>query len=150
LSSDLVERLQAIASANFAGVKMIDNDLLSFSGSAADVRRIAVVLGLEILACRPFRDFESMPANKRDRVFGRAERKFDVAQQLGCDLLVVCSNTAADSVGDMVPTANDLRQLGKRAGAHGLRVGLWGSQRPNPARRPVAPHRRRARYDHAW
>jgi 4-hydroxyphenylpyruvate dioxygenase len=32
LSGDLVERLQAIASAGFAGVKIFNNNLLSFSG----------------------------------------------------------------------------------------------------------------------
>jgi 4-hydroxyphenylpyruvate dioxygenase len=92
LSGDLVEKLEGIASAGFSGVEIFDNDLLSFSGSAADVRRIAADLGLEIVAFQPFRDFEGMPANKRERVFGRAERKFDVMQQLGCGLLVVCSN----------------------------------------------------------
>ena len=44
LSGDLVEKLEAIASAGFAGVEIFDNDLLSFSGSATDVRRIATDL----------------------------------------------------------------------------------------------------------
>jgi 4-hydroxyphenylpyruvate dioxygenase len=124
LSGDLVEKLEGIASAGFSGVEIFDNDLLSFSGSAADVRRIAADLGLEIVAFQPFRDFEGMPANKRERVFGRAERKFDVMQQLGCGLLVVCSNTAPDGAGDIARAASDLRELGERASARGLRVGL--------------------------
>ena len=53
-------------------------------------------LGLEIIAFQPFRDFEGMPADKRERVFARAERKFDLMQELGCDLLLVCSNVSPD------------------------------------------------------
>jgi 4-hydroxyphenylpyruvate dioxygenase len=72
LSGDLVEKLEAIASAGLSGVEIFDNDLLSFSGSAADVRCIAADLELEIVAFQPFRDFESLPTDKRDRGFGRA------------------------------------------------------------------------------
>ncbi len=124
LSGDLVEKLEAAASAGFAGVEVFDNDLLSFSGTAADARRIAADLGLEIVSFQPFRDFEGMPPAKRERVFARAERKFDIMQELGCDLLVVCSNTAPDSVDDVVRAASDLRELGERASARGVRVGF--------------------------
>ena len=124
LSGDLVEKLEAAASAGFAGVEVFDNDLLSFSGTAADARRIAADLGLEIVSFQPFRDFEGMPPAKRERVFARAERKFDIMQELGCDLLVVGSNTAPDSVDDVVRAASDLRELGERASARGVRVGF--------------------------
>jgi 4-hydroxyphenylpyruvate dioxygenase len=124
LSGDLVEKLDAIASAGFSGVEIYDNDLMSFNGSAADVRKIAADLGLEIVAFQPFRDFEGTPAAKRERVFSRAERKFDLMQELGCELLVVCSNTAADSSGDVVRAAADLHELGERASARGLRIGF--------------------------
>jgi len=124
LSGDLVEKLEAAACAGFAGVEVFDSDLLSFNGTAAGVRRIAADLGLAIVAFQPFRDFEGMPAAKRERVFARAERKFDVMHELGCDLLVVCSNTAPDSAGDVVRAARDLRELGERASARGMRVGF--------------------------
>jgi hypothetical protein len=78
LSGDLIEKLEAAASAGFAGVEIFDNDLVSFSGTAADVGRIAAARGLEIVSFQPFRDFEGMPAAKRERVFARAERKFDI------------------------------------------------------------------------
>ena len=124
LSGDLVEKLEAAAAAGFSGVEIFDSDLLSFGGSAADVRRIATDLALEIVAFQPFRDFEGMPANKRERVFARAERKFDVMRELGCDLLVVCSNTSPDSGPDTMRAACDLRELGERASIRGLRVGF--------------------------
>ena len=54
-------------------------------------------LGLEIVTFQPFRDFEGMPEPQRAKAFSRAERKFDVMQELGCDLLLVCSNVSPDS-----------------------------------------------------
>jgi 4-hydroxyphenylpyruvate dioxygenase len=45
-------------------------------------------------AFQPFRDFEGMPDQLRPRIFDRS-RKFDVMQELGADLLLVCSNVSA-------------------------------------------------------
>src|SRR5262249_20450676 len=60
----------------------------------------------------------------------RAERKFDLMQELGTDLLLVCSNVSPKSLGGVDRAAADLRELGERAAARGLRVGFealaWG------------------------
>ena len=85
LSGVLNEKLEAIAAAGFKGVEMFENDLLSFNGTPADVRRMIEGLGLRTITFQPFRDFEGMPAERRARVFQRAERKFDLMQELGCD-----------------------------------------------------------------
>ena len=61
LSGALNEKLEAIAAAKFKGVELFENDLLSFNGTAADVRRIAADLGLQIITFQPFRDFEGLP-----------------------------------------------------------------------------------------
>ena len=53
-------------------------------------------LGLKIVTFQPFRDFEGMPEPARTRTFARAERKFDLMGELGCDLLMICSNVAPD------------------------------------------------------
>jgi sugar phosphate isomerase/epimerase len=58
-------------------------------------------LGLVSAVFQPFRDFEGMPEPKRAKVFSRAERKFDVMQELGCDFLMVCSNVSPDSLGTL-------------------------------------------------
>ena len=63
LSGDLAEKLDAIASAGFKGVEIFENDLLSFGGTPADVRKLVADLGLEIVAFQPFRDFEGMLAD---------------------------------------------------------------------------------------
>ncbi len=130
LSGALNEKLEAIAAAGFKGVEIFENDLLSFSGTTADVRKMVEGLGLKTVTFQPFRDFEGMPEPQRSRVFARAERKFDLMQQLGCDLLLVCSNISPDSLGGIDRAAADLHELGERAAKRGLRVGFealaWG------------------------
>ena len=96
LSGSLSEKLEAIAAAKFDAVEIFENDLVTFNGTPADVRRAAERLGLDIVTLQPFRDFEGMPDNQRAAVFARAERKFDVMQELGCDLLMICSNVSPD------------------------------------------------------
>jgi 4-hydroxyphenylpyruvate dioxygenase len=51
-------------------------------------------------------------------------------EELGCDLLMVCSNVAADSLGGIDRAAADLRELGEKAKARNMRIGFealaWG------------------------
>ncbi len=47
--------------------------------------------GLEITLFQPFRDFEGLPGDLRRKAFDRAERKFDLMQELGTDLVLICS-----------------------------------------------------------
>lgn len=130
LSGALDEKLEAIARAGFKRVEIFENDLLTFNGSPADVRRMIEDAGLTTITFQPFRDFEGMPDGKRERALTRAERKFDVMQALDCDLLLVCSNVAPDSLGGIDRAAADLRELGERAAKRGLRIGFealaWG------------------------
>jgi len=130
ISGELPEKLEAIARAGFAGVEIFENDFLAFDGSPADVGRMVREHGLEITLFQPFRDFEGMPDTHRQRTFDRAERKFDVMQELGTDLLLVCSNVSPVSLGGIDRAAADFHELGERAARRGLRVGYealaWG------------------------
>src|SRR6478752_4188299 len=130
LSGGLAEKLEAIAAAGFTGVEIFESDLLSFNGTPKDVARLVASLGLKIVTFQPFRDFEGMPEPQRSRTFARAERKFDLMGELGCDLLMICSNVAPDSLGGIERAAADFHELGERAAKRGLRVGFealsWG------------------------
>ncbi len=130
LSGTLIEKLQAIAAAGFYGVEIFENDFLAFDGSPREVGRIVRDTGLQITLFQPFRDFEGMPEPQRGRVFDRAERKFDVMQELGTDLMLVCSNVSPLALGGIDRAAEDFRDLGERAARRGLRVGYealaWG------------------------
>ena len=110
--------------------EIFESDLLSFNGTPKDVARIVASLGLKIVTFQPFRDFEGMPEPQRSRTFSRAERKFDLMGELGCDLLMVCSNVAPQSLGGIDRAAADFHELGEHAQKHGIRVGFealaWG------------------------
>ena len=130
LSGSLDEKLRAIAAAGFDAVEIFENDLLSFSGSPRDVGKLCRDLGLSICAFQPFRDFEGMPEPQRARNFTRVERKFDLMQELGTDLLLICSNVSPASLGGIDRAAADFHALGELAASRRLRVGFealaWG------------------------
>jgi 4-hydroxyphenylpyruvate dioxygenase len=130
LSGGLAEKLEATAAAGFTGVEIFESDLLSFNGTPKDVARMVAQLGLKIVTFQPFRDFEGMPEPQRSRTFARAERKFDLMGELGCDLLMICSNVSPDSLGGIDRAAADFHELGERAKKRGIRVGYealaWG------------------------
>ncbi|MBV9117509.1 MAG: sugar phosphate isomerase/epimerase and 4-hydroxyphenylpyruvate domain-containing protein, partial [Acetobacteraceae bacterium] len=121
-------------------VEIFENDLTFFSGSPREARQMAGDLGLEIVALQPLRDFEAMPDASRARSLDRAERKFDVMEQLGTDLVLVCSNIQPAAIGDDARAAADLAEMAERAARRGLRVGYealaWG--------------RHVKRWGHAW
>ncbi|WP_276199250.1 bifunctional sugar phosphate isomerase/epimerase/4-hydroxyphenylpyruvate dioxygenase family protein [Chelatococcus sp. XZ-Ab1] len=130
ISGDLREKLAAIAAAGFDGVEIFEQDFLAFDGTPAEVGRMVRDHGLAITLFQPFRDFEGLPEPQRSRAFDRAERKFDLMQELGTDLMLVCSNVSPAALGGIDRAAADFRELGERAGKRGLRVGYealaWG------------------------
>src|SRR6201982_576041 len=126
----LDDKLRAIAAAGFDAVEIFEPDFTCFDRSARDVARLCGDLGLAICALQPFRDFEGMPEPQRAQAFRRVEKKFDLMQELGTDLLLVCSNVSPQALGGIDRAAADLRELGERAAARGIRVGFealaWG------------------------
>lgn len=130
LSGTLEEKLQAVASAGFDGVEIFENDLLAFPGTVREVGDIIRDLGMRCTLFQPFRDFEGLPPELRGRAFDRAEQKFDVMEQLGTDLLLVCSNVSPAASGDRARIVDDFAELGERAARRNLRIGYealaWG------------------------
>ncbi len=124
LSGSLPEKLEAAAKVGFDGVEVMEADLLAYDGSPAELRNIAGDLGLTIDLYQPFRDFEAMPEPQRGRNLERAERKFDIMQALGTELVLVCSNTLAAALDDDARAAADLHAMAVRAARRGLRVGF--------------------------
>ena len=64
-----------------------------------------------------------MPEPQRTRNLDRAERKFDVMQALGTDLVLVCSNMQPAAIDDFARAAEDLAEIAERAARRGLRIG---------------------------
>lgn len=100
LSGTLEEKLQAAAAARFDAVEIFENDFLCFDGSARQVKALAADLGLKIALYQPFRDFEGVGEEQFRRNLDRAERKFDVMQEMGAPLMLVCSNATPQAIDD--------------------------------------------------
>jgi 4-hydroxyphenylpyruvate dioxygenase len=111
-------------------VEIFENDLITSPNTPEAIGAMIRDNGLICTVYQPFRDFEGMPDDIRQRTFDRAERKFDTMQALGTDLVLVCSSLSAAASGDRGRIANDLHELGERAGRRGLRIGYealaWG------------------------
>jgi 4-hydroxyphenylpyruvate dioxygenase len=130
MGGTLEVKLAAAARAGFRAVEIFENDLTFFSGRPADVRKRAADLGVEIIALQPMRDFEGMPGRLRERNFERAQRKFDLMEELGTRTLCICSSVAEEASGDYGVLAADLAELADLAAQRGFSIGYealaWG------------------------
>ncbi len=130
LSGTLAQKIEAIAKAGFSAIEIMESDLLLFDGSVRDVRNMAKDNGLEIVTYQPLRDFEGLPEPYRSKMFYKAERKFDVMEELECDLLMVCSSVSPHSLGGLQRAADDFHELAERASKRKMRVAFealsWG------------------------
>ena len=130
MGGTLEVKLAAAARAGFRTIEIFENDLTFFSGKPREVRAMAQDLGLEIIALQPMRDFEGMPEPMRARNFDRAQRKFDLMEELGTKLLCICSNVSEEALGDPERSSADLAELADLAARRGFRIGFealaWG------------------------
>ena len=131
ISGSLPEKLDAIAGAGFDGIEIFEQDFIAHDGSPRDIGNMIRDKGLEITLFQPFRDFEGLTDPLRAKAFDRAERKFDLMQELGTDLVLVCSTVHPEALGGIDRAAADFHELGERAAKRGLRVGYealaWGT-----------------------
>ena len=130
ISGNLEEKIDAIAQAGFRGIEIFEQDFIADSRTPHEVGARIRDAGLELLLFQPFRDFEGLPNPLRALALDRAEHKFDLMQELGCDLMLVCSTVHAESLGGISRAADDFAELGERAAKRGLRIGYealaWG------------------------
>lgn len=131
ISGTLEDKLAAAAAAGFDGVEIFEPDFVVSSSSAADVRRRCADLGLSIDLYQPFRDLDSTDPDQFALNLRRADRKFDVMEALGTDLILVCSAVSPTAVDDNAIIADQLHQLADRAQARGIRISYealaWGT-----------------------
>ncbi|GAA4729120.1 hypothetical protein Prum_099360 [Phytohabitans rumicis] len=130
LSGTLEDKLAAAAAARFHGVEIFENDLVASPWSPRQVRQECARRGLSIDLYQPFRDFEAVPPDVFAANLRRAERKFDVLEQLGATTMLVCSSVSRDAVDDDDLATEQLHALATRAERRGLRIAYealaWG------------------------
>ena len=130
ISGNLREKLDAIAKAGFDGIEIFEQDFIADTGTPREIGDMIRDHGLEITLFQPFRDFEGLAGEARQRAFDRAQHKFDTMQELGAELILICSSVHPDALGGIDRAADDFRELGDIAAARSLRVGYealaWG------------------------
>ncbi|WP_085836892.1 bifunctional sugar phosphate isomerase/epimerase/4-hydroxyphenylpyruvate dioxygenase family protein [Aquimixticola soesokkakensis] len=130
ISGNLREKLEAIAAAGFDGIEIFEQDFVADIGSPREIGNMIRDHGLEITLFQPFRDFEGLTGDLRQRAFDRAARKFDVMDQLGTDTILFCSTLHPKALGGIDRAADDYRELGEMAAPRGIKVAYealaWG------------------------
>ena len=71
---------------------------------------------------QPFRDFDSVRPEAVEANLRRADRKFDVMEQLGTNQVLVCSANYPDAVDDHEQIAEQLHRLADRAAERGMLI----------------------------
>lgn len=129
LSGTLEDKLRAAAEAGFAGVEMLEYDLIMSPWSPGRLAEEAAGLGLSIEVYQPFH-VETVPPDLFAASLRHAERKFDLLAQLGARVLVCCSSRTAMGRDDDDLTVEQLNDLADRAEQRGLRLAYeavpWG------------------------
>lgn len=130
ISGNLREKLDAIAKVGFDGIEIFEQDFIADTGTPREIGNMIRDHGLEITLFQPFRDFEGLTGEARQRAFDRAKYKFDTMVELGTDLILVCSSLHPEALGGIDRAADDFRELGDIAAERNLRVGYealaWG------------------------
>ncbi|MGB9142943.1 MAG: sugar phosphate isomerase/epimerase [Aestuariivirga sp.] len=130
IPGNFLEKISAISDAGFDAIELFEPDLMAFGGSAREAGMLIRDHGLELAILQPFRDFEGRPDPLRAAAFEEAQRKFDLMEELGTELVLVCSSVSPQSSGEVGRIVEDFARLGDLAAARGLRVGYealaWG------------------------
>jgi sugar phosphate isomerase/epimerase/4-hydroxyphenylpyruvate dioxygenase-like putative hemolysin len=130
LSGTLEDKLAAAAAARFHGVELFGSDVVASSWSPRRIRQECARRGLSIDLYQPFRDFEAVPPDVFAANLRRAERTFDMLEQLEASMMLVCSSVSADAVDDDDLAAEQLHVLASRAEQRGVRIAYealaWG------------------------
>ncbi|MFE5407539.1 TIM barrel protein [Microbacterium sp. NPDC056569] len=132
LSGTLEDKLRAAAEAGFAGVEMLEYDLVMSAWSPGRVAEEAARLGISVDVYQPFH-VEAVAPERFDLTLRRAERKLDLLSELGARVLVCCSSRSAEGIEDDELAAEQLRRLADLAHHRGMRLAYeavpWGRVR---------------------
>jgi 4-hydroxyphenylpyruvate dioxygenase len=130
MSGTLDDKLVAASHAGFRGIELFEPDLVASKSTPTEIRRRCEDLKLGIDLYQPFRDLDSTDNRRFELNLRRLSAKFDVMEELGVDLILVCSNASDDAVTDIDELAMQLRAAGELALRLGKRIAYealaWG------------------------
>lgn len=119
-SAPVEETIRAIAKAGFDGVELLFQDVERFDRSPIELGKLCADLGLDVVALQPLRDVEGSP--QFDAKLEEAKRAFEVMNDVGTDLTVLCSNVSPDLIFEPNLWIDHLRQISELAQGMGTRI----------------------------
>ncbi len=131
ISGTLEQKIEAIARAGFDDIEIFEPDLVACPLSPQEIGALVRSKGLNISLYQPFRDLEAVS----DEVFAnnleRLRATCELMNQLGADLLLLCSNVATASDPRPETAVRQLRQAARLASEYGVRIAYealaWGT-----------------------
>ncbi|HEY0939855.1 MAG TPA: TIM barrel protein [Steroidobacter sp.] len=130
LAGSLQRKIEAIAAAQYEGFELYEPDLTVSMLTPTQIRNFIASCGLRLLSLQPLRNIEGLPVEQFRLRLRYAERKLDLAAELGAEMVIVASNTGAEALSDDARAADQMAQLAERAQQRGIRIGYealpWG------------------------
>ncbi len=123
LSGTLEDKLAAAAAARFDAVEIFENDLLCSFSRPREIRRRAADLGLSIPLYQPLREFDAVSEARFKVNLDRAERCFDIMEELGAPQVLLCTNVSPHAINDDGLVVDQLSRLAERADKRNLLIG---------------------------
>ena len=129
LSGSLDDKLYAASAAGFSTIELLTNDLLLSASSPRQARAEAARLGMSIEVVQPLH-VEALPDSMFRALLRRADRALDIVNELGAQLLLLCSTRSVDGLDDDDVAVQQLRELADRSAQRGVRLAYeavpWG------------------------
>lgn len=131
VSGTLEEKIDAIAEAGFSEIEIFEPDLLACPLSPREIGQLVRDRGLHISLYQPFRDLEAVSDEVFERNVDRLRGTCELMVELGCDLLLLCSNVATASDPRLETAVRQLRRAAEVAESYGVRIAYealaWGT-----------------------
>jgi 4-hydroxyphenylpyruvate dioxygenase len=131
ISGTLEQKIEAIAEAGFDEIEIFEPDLVACPLSPAEIGELVRARGMRISLYQPFRDLEAVSPEVFAGNLERLRQKFEVMGDLGCNLLLLCSNVASATDPRKETAVHQLREAADLAATYGVRIAYealaWGT-----------------------
>lgn len=119
---ELAEKLHAMREAGFTHTEFMSRDLFESLRGPEYALALLRDTGMKISCFQLLRDFEGAPRSEIAARLGVIEQLLDQTNLVGADTLILCANTAQDSVGDVDTICEDMRRIGDLARSRGVKI----------------------------
>jgi len=131
ISGTLEQKIEAIAEAGFDEIEIFEPDLVACPLSPAEIGELVRSRGMRISLYQPFRDLEGVSPEVFKDNLERLRQKFEVMHELGCDMVLLCSNVATATDPKKETAVQQLRVAADLAESYGIRIAYealaWGT-----------------------